>query len=114
MNPATQFLVFLSLPLSPTTTAVRDQGTVQIACCAGAGSPQLETDLSACDHMSDLPQHSICDDSRKHADGLEGACSNGWNIPASAGKLAYRKRVAKLIFGYRDIAGGRSWAALAQ
>jgi hypothetical protein len=52
-----------------------------------------------CDHMSDLPQHSMCTDGRKHADGLEGACSSGWNIPASAGQLAYRKRVAKLIFG---------------
>jgi hypothetical protein len=67
-----------------------------------------------CDHMSDLPQHSMCTDGRKHADGLAGACSSGWNIPASAGQLAYRKRVAKLILGYRDIAAGRSWAALAQ
>jgi hypothetical protein len=27
--------------------------------------------------------------------------------PRLRGQLAYRKRVAKLIFGYRDIAGGR-------
>jgi hypothetical protein len=54
-----------------------------------------------CDHMSDLPQHSICTDGRKHADGMgsRGHGSSGWNIPASAGQLAYRKRAAKLIFG---------------
>jgi hypothetical protein len=28
--------------------------------------------------------------------------------PRLRGQLAYRKRVAKLIFGYRDIAGGRA------
>jgi hypothetical protein len=64
--------------------------------------------------MSDLLRHSICTDRRKRADELEDACFNGWKNPASAGKLAYRKRVAKLIFGYHDITGGRSWAALAQ
>lgn len=78
-----------------------------------AGHSQLETGPSQVDHKSDLPQHSVCTDKRKRADELEDAGFNGWNIPASAGELAYRKRVAKLIFGYRDITGGSfSWAAL--
>lgn len=62
--------------------------------------------------MSDLPQHRTCTDGRKHAYELEDAVFNGWNNPASAAELAYRKRAAKLIFGYRDITGGYPWAAL--
>jgi hypothetical protein len=63
------------------------------------GHRQLETCPSRTGHMSDLPRHSVCTDERKRADGLENACFNGWTTPASAGTLAYRKRVAKLIFG---------------
>ena len=62
--------------------------------------------------MSDLPQHRVCTDERNRAYELEGACFNGWNSPASAADLAYRKRVAKRIFGYRDILGAFSWAAV--
>jgi hypothetical protein len=103
-----------ALALSPTSISARDESTAQIACFPGAGCLELETFTLGCNYMSDLPRHSICTERRKGADELEGACFNGWKSPVSTGKLAYRKRVAKLIFGDCDITGGRSWAAFAR
>jgi hypothetical protein len=43
-----------------------------------------------------------------------GACFNGWKNPASAGKLAYRKRVRSLYLAIAISREGDTWAAFAR
>jgi hypothetical protein len=104
MNPATPFL---TSSLSPTTIAARGECIADIACFQTLpmlNMRQVHHKSATCLTYRDTA-YAPMSGSVQMSSRMQDAGSNGWKNPASAGKLAYRKRAAKLIFGHRDITG---------